>query len=121
MDAKDRLQAFLIRYNLNANKLANEIGVPKYRLYNITQGRIQSIPYEIADKIKSHYPTISREWLISGEGEMLLPDTKERSDAVCTTGTTSTSTTNTADLLEQIRDLQSQNKKLIEIIERLTK
>lgn len=59
---------------LNANSLSQRIGLPKYRIYDITQGRTKAITYEIADKITSSYTTISKDWLLTGEGTMLSDD-----------------------------------------------
>lgn len=59
---------------LNANSLSQKIGLPKYRLYDITQGRTKAVTYEIADKITSSFTTISKDWLLTGEGSMLLSD-----------------------------------------------
>lgn len=59
---------------LNANSLSQRIGLPKYRIYDITQGRTKAISYEIADKITSSFTTISRDWLLNGDGSMLIDD-----------------------------------------------
>ena len=75
MDTSERLNTVLNHIGLNANSLSKKIDVPKYRLYDILQGRTQSIPYEVADKIKSYFPTISKDWLLTGEGDMLIGDT----------------------------------------------
>lgn len=72
MEANKRLEEVLRHIGLNANSLSKEIDVPKYRVYNILQGRTQTISYEIADKIVSHYATFSKDWLLTGEGDMLI-------------------------------------------------
>lgn len=74
MDAKERMCLVLDYTGLNANSLSQKIGLPKYRLYDITQGRTKAVTYEIADKITSSFTTISKDWLLTGEGSMLLSD-----------------------------------------------
>ena len=74
MEANKRLEEVLRHTGLNANSLSKEIDIPKYRIYNILQGRTQTISYEIADKIVSHYATLSKDWLLTGEGEMLVSE-----------------------------------------------
>ncbi len=74
IDAKERMCLVLDYTGLNANSLSQKIGLPKYRLYDITQGRTKAVTYEIADKITSSFTTISKDWLLTGEGSMLLSD-----------------------------------------------
>ena len=74
MEANKRLEEVLRHTGLNANSLSKEIDVPKYRIYNILQGRTQTISYEIADKIVSHYATLSKDWLLTGNGDMISGD-----------------------------------------------
>ena len=74
MDAKERMCLVLDYTGLNANLLSQKIGLPKYRLYDITQGRTKAISYEIADKVTSSFTTISRDWLLTGKGSMLVGD-----------------------------------------------
>ena len=43
-------------------------------LYDINNGKTQSISVKMADKIKSAFPYYNRSWLLSGEGEMFVDE-----------------------------------------------
>jgi len=54
------------------NRVAEECGINNAQtLYDIKNGK-HGISKDIADKISSRYLNISKQWLLTGEGEMLL-------------------------------------------------
>lgn len=75
------------------------------------------------------FPTISKEWLLTGEGAMLVEDVGEATTPA-TPAVTQTATGNhnvqsinftQQELIQQIQELKTQNKKLIDIIDQITK
>lgn len=55
------------------NRIADECGLNNSQtLYDIKNGK-HGISKDIAEKIASRYLNISKQWLLTGEGEMLIP------------------------------------------------
>lgn len=65
---KDRILAIIDFYGLSANKFSEEIGMSRAFVKNMND-EISTKPLR---NILLKYPEINIEWLISGEGEMLL-------------------------------------------------
>lgn len=72
MDTKEILDGVLKYTKKNCSALAKEIGVSKQMFYDIQKGKTKSISYELADRISKTYPEISKDFLQSGQGNMLL-------------------------------------------------
>lgn len=67
----DILEKLLLYLKLNANKLANELGLnSNVSIYHIRNGR-HNISANLAEKIVSRFPEINYEWLLTGRGPML--------------------------------------------------
>lgn len=75
------------------------------------------------------FPSISKQWLLTGEGAMLVGEDNNTTPPA-TTAVTQTATGNhnvqsinftQQELIHQIQELKSQNKKLIDIIDQITK
>lgn len=77
MMIKDRLKEFLKYLELGQNKFEAIVG--------ISNGYIASksitIASDIIEKIKSKYPELNTEWLITGNGNMLL--VREEEERLC--------------------------------------
>ena len=70
--AKDRITAILTYYDLSAKALSEKIGMDRPQaIYDIINGKTQSITEKMASKIISVFSEISKSWLMSGEGEMI--------------------------------------------------
>ena len=70
-----RLQAVIIWAGMNTRQFSMRIGLNSpENLYRIKRGQ-NGISRQLADRIASCYPRISRGWLLTGEGEMLLKET----------------------------------------------
>ena len=70
MDAKERILKFLEEINENANSLGRKLGNRDgQKIYYVIKGR-NGISDELASKIKSVYPWVSKEWLANGYGFM---------------------------------------------------
>lgn len=57
--------------NINMTEIADAIGVSRGTLYEINSGR-HLLSRKMAGRICSIYPQFSREWLITGDGDMIL-------------------------------------------------
>lgn len=72
MDAIKILEEVLKYTKKNCSSLSSEIGVNRQLLYDIQRGKTKSISYELANRICNVYPEINKEFLQSGQGNMLL-------------------------------------------------
>ncbi len=68
-----RLEAVIRWANMSTNYFARHIGLARgENLYQIKRGN-NGISLNLAERIVSTYPEISKLWLLTGEGEMFLP------------------------------------------------
>ena len=73
---KGRLMTYLKHKRISQVEFCNAIGVASTYIAVIRK----SIPSDKVNRIVAHYPDLNRDWLLYGEGEMLLkgkPDAKE--------------------------------------------
>ena len=69
---KERMEILLAHLKMNANELASSLGHKRSdRVYHVLRER-NGISSSLAREICDIYPTISFEWLKTGEGDMLL-------------------------------------------------
>ncbi|SIS56461.1 helix-turn-helix transcriptional regulator [Chryseobacterium gambrini] len=76
MSLNERISKVIEYSNLSSSEFADEIEVQRSSISHITSGRNKP-SLEFIIKIKSRFPEILWDWLITGEGEMLkseLPD-----------------------------------------------
>lgn len=72
MKASERIEELLKYSNMSAKKFAETIGIKTVQsLYDIQKGKIKNISKALAGKISETFPEIEKDWLITGEGEML--------------------------------------------------
>lgn len=70
-----RLNVVIVRSGMSINRFSMHIGLSHAEnLYRIKRGQ-NGISRQLADRIVSHYPEISKGWLLTGEGQMLKPAT----------------------------------------------
>jgi len=70
-----RLEKIMEYYGLNPNAFANKIGLKRTQnLYDIRDGKIKKITFDLANKINTVFTAINKDWLLTGEGEMLVND-----------------------------------------------
>ncbi|MFT3738994.1 MAG: helix-turn-helix transcriptional regulator [Breznakibacter sp.] len=67
---KDRIQRIIARENLTASKFADIIGVQRSSVSHILSGR-NNPGLDFLNKILQHFPHISGDWLITGQGSMI--------------------------------------------------
>ena len=69
MNASERLSKIMESQEMNAKQFAQKLGVSAGTLSNIFGGR-NNPSYELIQNTLKHFPQISAEWLVMGEGEM---------------------------------------------------
>lgn len=73
---KDRIKAVQEHYNLKQKQFASELGVAEATLSSVKTGRTAP-SNNLIQAIHNAYPAININWLMFGEGDMLLPLTPE--------------------------------------------
>lgn len=85
MNAINILDRLLDYTGENRSSLARRIGVIPQRFHDIANGKTKAFSYEIADKITTAFPEVNKNFLLTGEGEMLTstetPTTQTGSEA----------------------------------------
>lgn len=71
MELDQRLEQLLSHLGLTRTALADKIGVKVYKLNDISRGQTKRIPSDVLAGINKEFPTISKQWLLTGEGDML--------------------------------------------------
>lgn len=67
----DRIQKLIQHKKLTASKFADQVGVPRSTISHILSGR-NNPSLEFLQKILDTFPDVKTEWLIRGEGGMLV-------------------------------------------------
>ena len=74
MTASDKVEKILIYLNINAKAFSERLGYDRPQImYDIQKGKTKRISEELANKIVSVFPEISKSWLLADEGEMIKP------------------------------------------------
>lgn len=76
MSLNERISKVIEYSNLTSSEFADEIDVQRSSISHITSGRNKP-SLEFIIKIKSRFPEILWDWLVTGEGEMLKSDLME--------------------------------------------
>lgn len=82
MSLNERISKVIDYSGLTPSEFADEIDVQRSSISHVTSGRNKP-SLEFIIKIKSRFPEILWDWLVTGEGEMLksdLPEIKENSE-----------------------------------------
>jgi transcriptional regulator with XRE-family HTH domain len=77
----ERLLRFLAAENITQSQLADTLGVARASISHIVSGRNKP-GYEFFEKMASHYPALSLEWLIAGRGKMYVENSLFDEDSV---------------------------------------
>jgi len=83
MTINNRIELIIKDFGLNKNSFSNRIGVNPTVIHNIIKGR-NAPGYDLMNKIALSFDNIDMNWLITGEGKMLLNDKINESPQVCT-------------------------------------
>ena len=72
MTAQEKIEQLLIYLNINAKAFSEELGYMRPQIiYDIQKGKTKRISEELASKIITVFPNISKSWLLADEGDML--------------------------------------------------
>lgn len=107
--------------NLSLNALAKKLGLKtSQRFYDIKAGK-HGISRELAENIQAKYLNINLSWLLTGEGEKFIPDTKTDSAAgQIENADIHQLIVNNTTLTDAIKNLTETNTKLAEKILEIT-
>ena len=81
MSLNERISKVIEYSNLSPSEFADEIDVQRSSISHITSGRNKP-SLEFIIKIKSRFPEILWDWLVTGEGEMLKSELPAASSAI---------------------------------------
>lgn len=82
MSINQRLKYFIKSLDLNANSFSKAIGnTTNVVITKILNGK-GAPSYSTLEKVKKAYPELNMEWLMSGEGEMLLNENYNHSERI---------------------------------------
>ena len=71
----ERINQLIEKERITPRKLAETIGIGPQSVYNYLTGK-QKAPMSFVMMILESFPDVSAEWLLRGNGEMLLPQKK---------------------------------------------
>lgn len=118
----DRLDQYMSLRHLNDNKVSRQLG-----LSNGTIGKSRKEGRDLSDRVVEQilksYPELNGEWLMTGEGEMLIANSGKNSQVIGTNSGTAINGDGAGvvrRMQDQIDELISQNSELISIIKNLT-
>ena len=71
MNINNRIAKIIEHFRLSSSEFADEIDVPRSSISHITSGRNKP-SLDFITKVKGRFPSLQWDWLINGEGEMLI-------------------------------------------------
>ena len=71
MKTTERLQTLMDYLHIGPGTLAKEAGLTKGRIIDMMRYDAKAMPYDVAAAVVRKFPSINKEWLLTGEGEML--------------------------------------------------
>lgn len=71
MGLDERIELICANYNLSRTALAKMISVKPQKLHDIARGQTVRVPSDVLEGVSREFPNIRREWLLTGEGNML--------------------------------------------------
>ena len=78
MITQEKIEKLLIHLGINAKVFSEKLGYYRPQIiYDIQKGKTKRISEELANKIVSVFPEISRSWLLADEGDMLKRGIKQ--------------------------------------------
>lgn len=129
MENKDRIDNLLKHLRLSARKLSILLGLNNPQIfYDIKSGKC-GISTNLANRIQEKFPEISKSWLLTGEGEMLIGNITQSNNGVANVIGDNHINNNLSDELslliknqiEQLKKKDEQIDRLISIIENFKK
>lgn len=74
MGLDERIELICTYYNLSRTALAKMIGVKPQKLHDIARGQTVRVPSDVLEGMSREFPDIRREWLLTGNGDMISGD-----------------------------------------------
>lgn len=122
MSDSERIKKLEEFTGLSLNKLAAAIGIKSPQtFYDIKSGK-HGISKDLAERIKAKYLNINMSWLLSGEGEMIIPavvQNNQNGDNINGNSVKVDKKTETEKFLEAIKECHELLRKKDEQIDRL--
>lgn len=81
MDFVNRLKTFMNSQSIGSTQFADACKIPRPTMSQILSGRNKKISDEVISKIHGAYPSLSVLWLLFGEGNMLVAENNQISEA----------------------------------------
>lgn len=72
LSGKEIIEGILSELGIKAPTFASNIGVDYQRIFDIQREKTKKISSSVANSIITHYPQFNIQWLLSGEGDMLV-------------------------------------------------
>lgn len=114
--SKERMELLLSHLQLNGNELAASLGYKRSdRVYHVLRER-NGISESLARDICELYHDVNYQWLLTGEGSMLIEDS-----IVPESTTVDQDDDEKAELIKIIEELRKENSRLVETNERLSR
>lgn len=76
MDASERIEKVVQYCGRSRADVAKRAGLNPQRLADLASGKTKDISFEVAELLSSSIPNLNKDWLLTGEGSMLLSDSK---------------------------------------------
>jgi predicted XRE-type DNA-binding protein len=70
----NRINILCVKLNLNQHEFARAIGYTQPRISQIFETKQIKRPKKLLDAICKSFPQVSRTWLMTGQGEMFMPE-----------------------------------------------
>lgn len=90
MGLDERIELICTYYNLSRTALAKMIGVKPQKLHDIARGQTVRIPSDVLEGMSREFPDIRREWLLTGDGDMISGAENVSSTVTCSGNTVNT-------------------------------
>lgn len=114
--SKERMELLLSHLQLNGNELAASLGYKRSdRVYHVLRER-NGISESLARDICELYHDVNYQWLLTGEGSMLIEDS-----IVPESTTVDQDDDDRQELIKIIEELRKENSRLVETNERLSR
>ncbi|MDE7410458.1 MAG: hypothetical protein K2M94_00265 [Paramuribaculum sp.] len=81
MDIVSRLKKYIAYLEIQTTLFADNCKIPRPTLSQLLNGRNKKVSDELINKIHVAYPNLSMLWLMFGEGDMLINENNEISEA----------------------------------------
>ena len=118
MQTKERLAEILRHTQTNVKSLSERLGYARPQgLYDVASGRTKNISSDLARRIVTEFPELSKTWILTGEGNMLRDQAPDDDAPLVFAGEAKRMLMNMTDTITQ---QEANIAKLTEIVDRLT-